>query len=163
MLEFKTTSPEETSAFGKRLAKVLSAGKVVCLVGDLGAGKTLLVQGLAEGLGIAESVHSPTFTILNVYEGRFPVYHFDLYRLENAGELFDIGFYEYTEADGLSIIEWADKFPEELPAEYLWIEIRSNYENNEGSVEERVLQVRALGATYEQLCEELKQTCQFLR
>ncbi len=163
MLEFKTTSPDETFTFGKCLAKTLSAGQVICLIGDLGAGKTLLVQGLAEGLGIADSVHSPTFTILNVYEASFPIYHFDLYRLEEAAELFDIGFYEYTEGSGLSIIEWADKFPEELPNEYLWIEIVSDLEKNSGKKNERVLQIRAIGTAYERLCEELKQTCLFLR
>ncbi|MDF2633627.1 MAG: putative protein family ATPase [Pelosinus sp.] len=163
MLEFKTASPEETFTLGKCLAPILSAGQVVCLIGDLGAGKTLLVQGLAEGLGIADSVHSPTFTILNVYEASFPIYHFDLYRLENAAELFDIGFYEYTQAGGLSIIEWADKFPEELPDEYLWIEIRSDFGKNGGKVNERVIKISAFGIAYERLCEELKQTCLFLR
>jgi tRNA threonylcarbamoyladenosine biosynthesis protein TsaE len=158
MFECKTVSPEETFAFGQCLAKVLSAGKVVCLAGDLGAGKTLLVQGLAEGLGIKDTVNSPTFTILNVYEASFPVYHFDLYRLEDAAELFDIGFYEYTEASGLSIIEWPDKFREELPDEYLWIEIRRSEKEDE-----RILHVRAFGADYENICEELKQICPFLR
>lgn len=163
MLNFKTTSPEETFSFGKCLGGILSAGQTVCLVGDLGAGKTLLVQGLAEGLGIGESVHSPTFTILNVYEGKFPVYHFDLYRLEDAAELFDIGFYEYTEADGLSIIEWADKFPGALPDEYLWIEIRTALQDDVPKADERVLEIRALGAVYESLCEELKKICLFLQ
>jgi len=163
MLEFKTTSPEETFRLGQCLAKVLSAGQVVCLIGDLGAGKTLLVQGLAEGLGIVDSVNSPTFTILNVYEASFPVYHFDLYRLEDAAELFDIGFYEYTEGRGLSIIEWADKFPDQLPDEYLWLKIISDFQNNSGKVNERIVQVHARGAAYEHLCEELEQTCPFLR
>jgi tRNA threonylcarbamoyladenosine biosynthesis protein TsaE len=163
MLEFRTTSPGETFRFGQCLANILSAGQVVCLIGDLGAGKTLLVQGLAEGLGIVDSVNSPTFTILNVYEASFPVYHFDLYRLEDAAELFDIGFYEYTEGSGLSIIEWADKFPDQLPDEYLWIEIISDLENNSEKVNERIVQVRAHGALYGHLCEELEQTCPFLR
>lgn len=162
MLEFKTTSPEETFAFGQCLAKVLSAGQVVCLVGDLGAGKTLLVQGLAAGLDIQDAVNSPTFTILNVYEASFPVYHFDLYRLEDAAELYDIGFYEYTEGDGLSIIEWPDKFPDQLPEEYLWIEIKSDFVNNGGKVNERVIRISALGTAYEHICEELKQICPFL-
>lgn len=163
MLEFRTTSPEETFRFGQCLAKILLAGQVVCLIGDLGAGKTLLVQGLAEGLAILDTVNSPTFTILNVYEARFPVYHFDLYRLEDAAELFDIGFYEYTEGSGLSIIEWADKFPNELPDEYLWIEIISDLNNNSDRLNERIVQVRARGAAYEHLCEELEQVCSFLR
>ena len=158
MLEGRTNSPEETFAFGQCLATVLGPGRVVCLVGDLGAGKTLLVQGLAKGLGIEEIVNSPTFTILNVYETTFLIYHFDLYRLDYAEELFDIGFYEYTEAQGLSIIEWPDKFPSELPDEYLWIDIKSG-----DTLTQRILHVSAQGACYEQICEELKQTCPFLR
>lgn len=157
MLNFKTNSPEETFAFGQCLAKFLGSGQVVCLAGDLGAGKTLLVQGLSKGLGINDTVNSPTFTILNVYEAGFPIYHFDLYRLDYAEQLFDIGFYEYTAANGLSIIEWPDKFPGELPEEYLWIDIQTN-EN----INERILHVAAYGAVYERICEELKHTCPFL-
>ncbi|WP_378956109.1 tRNA (adenosine(37)-N6)-threonylcarbamoyltransferase complex ATPase subunit type 1 TsaE [Pelosinus sp. sgz500959] len=158
MLNFKSNSPEETVAFGQSLAKVLGPGQVICLAGDLGAGKTLLVQGLSRALGIEDAVTSPTFTILNVYESNFPIYHFDLYRLNYAEELFDIGFYEYTEAKGLSIIEWPDKFPEELPNEYLWIEITTN-EN----INERIFHVRARGDVYEKICEELKNICPFLQ
>lgn len=157
MLEFKTKSPEETYTFGEQLAKVLGAGQVVCLAGDLGAGKTLLVQGLANSLGIEDVVNSPTFTILNVYEAGFPIYHFDLYRLDYAEQLFDIGFYEYTAAPGLSIIEWPDKFPEELPEEHLWIDIK-NGENTD----ERILSVRPQGNVYQGICEELKRICPFL-
>jgi tRNA threonylcarbamoyladenosine biosynthesis protein TsaE len=140
------------------LASVLEAGQVICLAGDLGAGKTLLVQGLASALGIEEIVNSPTFTILNVYEASFPIYHFDLYRLDYAEELFDIGFYEYTEAAGLAIIEWPDKFPGELPDEYLWIDLKTSQ-----TINERIIEVRAHGAAYEAICEELKQQCPFLR
>lgn len=157
MLTFISHSPEETFAFGQSLAKVLGPKQVMCLAGDLGAGKTLLVQGLAKALGIEGIVNSPTFTILNVYEGDFPIYHFDLYRLEYAEELFDIGFYEYTAAAGLSIIEWPDKFPAELPAEYLWLEITTNE-----TIDERVFKIRPQGKPYEQICEELKQICPFL-
>jgi len=157
MLNFKTKSPEETYAFGQYLAKVLGSSQVVCLAGDLGAGKTLLVQGLTNALGIEGIVNSPTFTILNVYEASFPIYHFDLYRLNDAEELLDVGFYEYTEAQGLAIIEWPDKFPEELPNEYLWIDIKTS-EN----VDERIFTVRACGHTYEVICEELKHICPFL-
>ena len=158
MLNFKSNSPEETFAFGQSLGKILGAGQVICLAGDLGAGKTLLVQGLSKALGIEDVVSSPTFTILNVYESVFPIYHFDLYRLNYAEELFDIGFYEYTEGNGLSIIEWPDKFPGELPEEYLWIDIKTA-----DHVNERIFQVRAKGSRYEQICEELKKLCPFLQ
>jgi len=158
MLNFKTTSPAETFAVGQYLAKILGPGQVVCLAGDLGAGKTLLVQGLAQGLGIEDTVNSPTFTLLNVYDANFPIYHFDLYRLDYAEELFDIGFYEYTEGQGLSIIEWPDKFPSQLPEEYLWIDIK-----NGDTINERIFHVRPQGISYEHICEELKQTCPFLQ
>lgn len=158
MLKFKSNSPEETFAFGQSLAKVLGPGQVICLAGDLGAGKTLLVQGLAKGLQIEDAVNSPTFTIVNVYDAKFPIYHFDLYRLNYAEELFDIGFYEYTESNGLSIIEWPDKFPGELPDEYLWIDIKTNETMNE-----RIFHVSARGSLYEKICEELKKICLFLR
>jgi len=157
MLQFKTISPEETFAFGQHLAKVLGPNQVVCLAGNLGAGKTLLVQGLARALGIEDVVNSPTFTILNVYEASFPIYHFDLYRLDYAEELFDVGFYEYTAAHGLAIIEWPDKFPEHLPDEYLWIDVLTNENSNE-----RIIKVRACGRIYEAICEELKEKCPFL-
>ncbi len=157
MLNFKTRSPEETYAVGQCLAKVLGPRQVVCLAGDLGAGKTLLVQGLTKGLGIEEVVNSPTFTILNVYEASFPIYHFDLYRLNHGEELLDVGFYEHTAAQGLAIIEWPDKFPEELPDEHLWIDIQTS-----ANIDERIFTVRAVGSIYEGICEELKKICPFL-
>jgi len=157
MLNLKTISPEGTFAVGQWLGKLLGPGQVVCLAGDLGAGKTLFVQGLAKALEIEDIVNSPTFTLLNVYEAAFPIYHFDLYRLDEPEELFDIGFYEYTEGQGLSIIEWADKFSGQLPDEYLWIEIK-----NGDNINERILHVSARGVAYEHICEELTQTCPFL-
>jgi len=157
MLQFKTISPEETFAFGEHLAKVVGPNQVVCLAGDLGAGKTLLVQGLAKALGVEDMVNSPTFTILNVYEADFTIYHFDLYRLDYAEELFDVGFYEYTTTPGLAIIEWPDKFPNELPEEYLWLDVLVGETSNE-----RIIKVRACGSAYESICEELRQRCPFL-
>jgi len=144
-------SPDETLNFGRQLGNLLSAGQVVCLKGNLGAGKTLLVQGIAAGLNSTNDVTSPTFTVLNVYQADIPIYHFDLYRLEHPDELYDIGFYEYTQADGVAIIEWPDKFPDQLPDEYLWIEIKPG-----DQVTERLLNVRAKGSKYQQACEELK-------
>jgi len=108
----------ETQEFASEFAKELKAGDVVALSGELGAGKTSFVQGLAVGLGIDRRyyVNSPTFTILNVYKGgELPIYHFDWYRLGSAGELADLGFEEYFDGDGVSVIEWAEKFPEMLP------------------------------------------------
>lgn len=128
---------EETQRIAAALAKVVVPGTVIALEGDLGAGKTHFTQGLARGLGVGEAVTSPTFNVMSVYDqGRLPLYHFDLYRLEDALELEDIAFYDYVEADGVSCIEWAAKFPEEIPAQALWISITTR-EDNVRSVEVR--------------------------
>lgn len=128
---------EETQRIAAALAKVVVPGTVIALEGDLGAGKTHFTQGLARGLGVGEAVTSPTFNVMSVYDqGRLPLYHFDLYRLEDALELEDIAFYDYVEADGVSCIEWAAKFPEEIPAQALWISITTR-EDNVRSIEAR--------------------------
>ena len=125
---------EETQRIAAALAKVVVPGTVIALEGDLGAGKTHFTQGLARGLGVGEAVTSPTFNVMSVYDqGRLPLYHFDLYRLEDALELEDIAFYDY---DGVSCIEWAAKFPEEIPAQALWISITTR-EDNVRSIEVR--------------------------
>lgn len=111
-LKLTTNSPQQTIAFAKSLVKVFEKGIVVTLNGDLGAGKTHFVKGLAEGLGATELVTSPTFTILNVYEsGRLPLYHFDMYRLASAEEAEALGFSEYFDPDtldGLTVVEWPE-------------------------------------------------------
>lgn len=128
---------EETQRIAAALAKVVVPGTVIALEGDLGAGKTHFTQGLARGLGVGEAVTSPTFNVMSVYDqGRLPLYHFDLYRLEDALELEDIAFYDYVEAYGVSCIEWAAKFPEEIPAQALWISITTR-EDNVRSIEVR--------------------------
>lgn len=128
---------EETQRIAAALAKVVVPGTVIALEGDLGAGKTHFTQGLARGLGVGEAVTSPTFNVMSVYDqGRLPLYHFDLYRLEDALELEDIAFYDYVEADGVSCIEWAAKFPEEITAQALWISITTR-EDNVRSIEVR--------------------------
>lgn len=111
-----THSVDETKAIAVKLASLLGAGSVVTLDGDLGAGKTHFTQGLAQGLGITEPITSPTFNLLCVYEGTsLPLYHFDVYRLHDARELDDIGFFECLESQGVSCVEWASKFEEEMP------------------------------------------------
>lgn len=111
---YVTNSPEETEALGAELAKGLlsNPGAVIGLVGELGAGKTSFVRGMARGLGATGYVKSPSFTLINIYEGgRLPLYHIDLYRLAKAEELYAAGLEEYIYAKGISVIEWADKFP----------------------------------------------------
>ena len=116
MFTCMTSSPEETGHLAELVGQKIREGTVLCLEGDLGAGKTLFVQSLAHTLGVEGDVTSPTFNLMNVYEGICRIYHFDLYRLETEEELDDIGFYEYTEEpEGLVVIEWPNKFPESLP------------------------------------------------
>ncbi len=103
-----TNSERETEQVGRELAVTLSPGSVVALYGDLGAGKTAFVRGLAEGLGIDGSVSSPTFTIVNEYRGRIPLFHFDMYRLSGSDELFEIGWEDYLDRGGVCAVEWSE-------------------------------------------------------
>jgi len=108
-------SPDETQAIGARLGARLGPGAVVACIGELGAGKTCFIQGLARGLGVETAVTSPTFVLVNQYRGRVPVYHLDAYRTESLTELLDIGIEELIHGDGVTLIEWADKLTPLLP------------------------------------------------
>ena len=120
---------DDTFTFGKKLGEAAEPGTVYTLVGDLGVGKTVLTQGLAEGLGITEAVNSPTFTILQVYEeGRLPLYHFDVYRIGDVEEMDEIGYEDYFYGDGVCLIEWANLIEELLPERYVEIRIEKNLE-----------------------------------
>jgi len=110
-----TRSTDETRALGERLGRTLAAGDTVAIVGELGAGKTAFVQGLARGLGITSTISSPTFTIVKEHDGRVPLFHVDFYRVEHAAELANIGFDDYFERGGVVAVEWADRFWEALP------------------------------------------------
>ena len=133
-----SSGPEETKAFGKHLAKCLKSGDIVCLFGDLGSGKTTLIKGIAAGLNISPTkVNSPTFVLMNIHEGRLPLFHFDLYRLENIHGINSIGYDEFLYGDGVSVIEWADRLGEFLPEEYLKIEMKHK------KLDERVIQLSA--------------------
>ena len=128
MATFISNSPVETEAVGQRLAVDLIAGSVLALKGDLGSGKTSFTQGIVAGLGSDAAATSPTFTIVHEYQGgRLPVYHFDFFRLENRESAVRLGLDDYFFGDGVSVIEWADRFPELIPAEARWIsfEIKS--------------------------------------
>lgn len=133
-------SLDETQRYAYLLSAVLKEGDVISLDGDLGAGKTHFTQGLAKGLGIQEVPTSPTFNLMIAYdEGRLPLYHFDLYRLEDAYELEDIAFYDYVGANGVSCIEWAAKFEDEMPEDRLALSFTVN---EDGS---RSIEVRTMG------------------
>ena len=158
MFKFKSDAPARTAELARRLAGVLRPGTVICLDGDLGAGKTLFVQNLAASLGVQGEVTSPTFNLMNLYEdGRLPLVHFDLYRLEQECELDEIGFYDYVEnPDGLVLIEWAEKFPECLPEDHIALQIqRTDVEN------ERVLVFSLAGSALQDVYKEMEKLCQF--
>lgn len=122
-------SPEETSALGRELGANAKPGEVYTLIGDLGVGKTVLTQGIADGLGITEPICSPTFTIVQVYEeGRLPFYHFDVYRIGDIEEMDEIGYEDYFYGDGLCMIEWANLIEEILPDNYKEITIKKDLE-----------------------------------
>lgn len=128
-MEFETYSAEETFRLGEMTGGKLKPGTVVCLDGDLGVGKTVFVKGVAKGLGIKEPVVSPTFTILQEYrEGRIPLYHFDVYRIEDPEEMYEIGFDDYLYGDGVCLIEWAKRVTELLPDGVLRITIAKDPE-----------------------------------
>ena len=136
MREIIIRSEADTKAFGYELAESLKPGRVLALIGNFGTGKTTLTKYIAEGLGVTEMLTSPTFTIVKeYYSGRLPLYHFDVYRLESAAQLFEIGAEEYFYGCGVSIVEWADQVAEILPDETLCIFIE--YGENEG---ERIYQ-----------------------
>ena len=123
----ETYSAEETYLYGKKLGSELPPGSVCSLVGDLGAGKTVLTQGIASGIGIEEPVNSPTFTILQVYEqGSMPLYHFDVYRIGDIEEMDEIGYEDCFYGDGICLIEWGNRIPEILPDSYLQITIEKD-------------------------------------
>lgn len=126
-----SNSLEETQKIAYDVASYLKPGDVVCLGGDLGAGKTAFAKGLAKALGVEDHVTSPTFTIVNEYNGKWPVYHFDVYRINDIEEMVEIGFDEYIDGDGISIIEWAENIREILPSAYWKISITKDLSKGE--------------------------------
>ncbi len=125
---YESYSPEETRRLGRETGLAASPGGLCTLAGELGAGKTVFAQGIAEGLGVTEPVSSPTFTILQVYEGRMPFYHFDVYRIGDIEEMEEIGYGECFYGEGFCLIEWADRIEELLPEERLDIRIEKDLE-----------------------------------
>ncbi len=133
MISFLSTKKEETIRFGARLAKLLKKGDIVCLFGDLGSGKTTFTKGIAKGLGIKEAlVNSPTFVLMNEYDGKIPLFHFDLYRVDNTKEISAIGYEDFFYDNGITVVEWADKLGELLPKDYIKVEFSHKNENKRG-------------------------------
>ncbi|MEK4947491.1 tRNA (adenosine(37)-N6)-threonylcarbamoyltransferase complex ATPase subunit type 1 TsaE [Carnobacterium sp. FSL W8-0810] len=152
MKPLRTRNEEETKTVAADLAKWLEPGDVILLEGNLGAGKTTFTKGLAEGLGIKRVIKSPTYTIIREYlDGRLPLYHMDVYRLEETGGM-DLGLEEYFEGDGVSIIEWATFIPEDLPQEYLQIKLMPVGEE----LMERELTFYPIGKRYEELMQKFE-------
>ena len=124
-MEIITNSPAETEDAGASLAARLEPGSVIAFTGDLGAGKTAFTRGLARGLGVTERVTSPTFTIVNEYEGgRLPLFHFDMYRLGSSDELFDIGWEDYLRRGGVCAVEWSENIEDALEEDAIRVDIR---------------------------------------
>ncbi|MDU6742875.1 tRNA (adenosine(37)-N6)-threonylcarbamoyltransferase complex ATPase subunit type 1 TsaE [Peptoniphilus harei] len=142
---------EETEKFGLFLGENLKAGDVVCLNGDLGAGKTTLTKSIAKGLGIDDYVTSPTFTIVNEYYGKINLYHIDTYRLDDMVDVDYLGFDEYFYSDGVTIVEWAEKIRDALPEEYMEINIKSHDDK-------RDLDINYVGNRFDELKEKLDES-----
>lgn len=126
---YETYSAAETEQIGMQIARQAQPGSVYALAGDLGAGKTAFTQGIARGLGITEAVCSPTFTLVQIYEeGRMPLYHFDVYRITDVDEMYEIGFEDYFYGKGITVIEWAELIKEVLPPVYQQVTIEKDLE-----------------------------------
>ena len=145
----KIINQKETERLGERLGGLVNPGDIICLIGDLGTGKTTFAKSIAKGLEVGDDVTSPTFTILHEYEGRIPFYHFDVYRIEDVIEMDDIPYEEYFYGDGVCVIEWAQLIQPILPPDYLKVQIK--YVNNE----EREICFEATNEYYHKQLEEL--------
>lgn len=153
MKTFNINNAETTQVLGNQLGKLLSAGDVILLDGDLGAGKTTFTKGLATGLGITRNIKSPTFTIIREYQsGRLPLYHMDVYRLENGGG-DELGLDEYFNGDGVCVVEWSKFIASELPTEYLMLAFQRDDDNLDST--NRTITATAFGSHYENLLEQL--------
>lgn len=146
-IAFFTSSAEETQAFAERLAQLLQPRDVILLEGDLGAGKTTFTKGLAKGLGVKRTVNSPTFTIIKEYMGRLPLYHMDVYRVQDEEE--DLGFDEYFYGEGVTVVEWAHLIEGQLPSECLKLSLL--HQGND----QRKIELTPVGTRYESICKEL--------
>ena len=152
-----THSERETQQVGELLGKMLTQAAVVSLTGELGAGKTVFAKGVAQGLEIEKPVRSPTFTLMQTYQGRLKLFHFDFYRLELVDELEELGLEEYLEGQGIALLEWGENFPEVLPLERMEIQINRGWDNSH----ERNLVFLPNGDYYYQLAEKIVDSVEY--
>ena len=153
MFDILTTSQEETMALGKRLGEKIFANSCVVLEGDLGAGKTTLTKGIALGLGIDRVIKSPTYTLIREYcKGRLPLFHMDMYRIEESGGASEVGLEEYFYAGGVCVVEWAQYIEDELPSTFLKVQI-DRVEDDESK---RVIRLVPHGKEYEEFIQTLE-------
>ncbi len=145
MNKFETHSFEGTVEVGKNLGNILKPGDVIWLLGDLGTGKTALTNGIAKALGIDSYITSPTFNLVNEYEGLLPLYHFDVYRIADPDEMFDIGFDEYINNGGVTVIEWGEQIAEILPSEIIRVTIEKNLQKG---LDVREITIEFIGSRY---------------
>lgn len=131
MQEFTTESPAQTEALGARLAEKLRGNEVIALFGGMGMGKTAFTRGLGRGLGVEDGVSSPTFALVHEYQGKFPVYHFDMFRVSGWDDLYSTGFFDYLESGGVLIVEWSENVEAALPEDAVRITIRQGSGENE--------------------------------
>lgn len=151
MLILRTRSEEETESLGAKIGKVIFSPSCIALIGELGSGKTTLTRGIARGMGIENTVKSPSFVIINEYSGPVPLYHFDLYRIDDPGQLVQLGYEEYFYSrKGVVVVEWADKILDFLPSQYLRIEMRIK------NFHEREIFLLPLGKSYSELVEKIR-------
>jgi tRNA threonylcarbamoyladenosine biosynthesis protein TsaE len=134
---YRTFSEKDTYELGLKLANELKPGDAVSLEGDLGTGKTALTKGIAAGLGISDPVTSPTFTLVNTYDGKYTFHHFDVYRIDDPDELLTIGWEEYFDNDAITVVEWGDRVPELLPGNY----IRIRFERDDAVPDSRTITI----------------------
>jgi tRNA threonylcarbamoyladenosine biosynthesis protein TsaE len=150
-LDFISHSEAQTRRLGERLGELLVGGEVIALQGELGSGKTRWVQGIGEGMQVGQPVTSPSFTLVNEYRGRLPLYHVDLYRVEEPAEAVAFGLEDYLYGDGVCVIEWAERVAQVLPPDYLWITFRHLDDTK------RRITMRASGERYHTLLKDFQQ------
>ena len=158
MFKITTNSAEETENFGKMIATLLRGGDIISFGGDLGVGKTCMIRGIAQGLGVKSNVTSSSFVLMRVLQGRLPVYHFDLYRLSSEDELYDIGYDEFLFSNGVSLIEWSDRLGSLIGDSYLQIDIEYDFDDSreDGGVYRRIITLTPHGERFQKFLEELK-------